>query len=257
MIRTCKALTGHRLAALDGEIGKVHDFYFDDQGWAVRYLVADTGYWLPGRLVLVSPFALKGFDDREQRLNVALTRDQIENSPPITADEPVSRRFERQYYQYYGWPAYWAGPALWGPGPYPLYYAPEEPRDRLDANVPEGTNDYHLRSMREVTGYGIHAMDGDIGHVSDFLLDDADWAVRYLVVATGHWLSGKNVLIAPGWITGVFWDRSAVSVDLTRAAIQDAPPYDDKHELKREYERQLYEHYSRPGYWSQTERRAA
>src|SRR5438874_10099462 len=151
MLRMCKSLKGHRLAALDGEIGKVHDFYFDDRSWPVRYLVADTGYWLPGRLVLISPFALKGFDEREQRLNVTLTKQQIEDSPPITADEPLSRQYERKYYQYYGWPAYWAGPALWGPGPYPLYYAPEERHDVIEPDIKGESGDRHLRSVREVT----------------------------------------------------------------------------------------------------------
>ncbi len=48
---------GHKLAALDGEIGSVKDFYFDDKTWTIRYLVADTEPWLPERLVLLYPHA--------------------------------------------------------------------------------------------------------------------------------------------------------------------------------------------------------
>src|SRR5678815_3470573 len=121
MLKGAEKLTGYRLGAIDGEFGKVKDFYFDDETWTIRYLVADTGGWLPGVQVLVSPFAVKSVDDAEKHINVSLTKAQIENSPSIDTDKPVSRQFELKYYQYFGWPMYWYGPALWGPGPFPVF----------------------------------------------------------------------------------------------------------------------------------------
>jgi uncharacterized protein YrrD len=249
MFRHCNQLNGYRLGATDGEIGKVEDFYFDDQNWTVRYLVADTGYWLPDRLVLISPHALRQADDREKVLHVELTRKQIEDSPPITADQPVSRQYEREYYKYYGWPVYWTGPALWGPGPYPLYYAPLETHHQSDPRDAEDPGDPHLRSVKEITGYHLQAQDGEVGQVTDFVVEEANWAVRYLVADTGTWLPGKKVLIAPPWISSVSWDRSAVLVDLPREAIRNAPDYDSHSALTRAYEIDLFKHYSREGYW--------
>ncbi len=46
MLRKPKDLNGYKLDARDGEIGEVKEFYFDDQSWTVRYLIADTGGWL-------------------------------------------------------------------------------------------------------------------------------------------------------------------------------------------------------------------
>ena len=251
MFRECKNLRGCRLGAVDGEIGKVHDFYFDDRHWTVRYLVADTGYWLPDRLVLISPHALGRVDDREKVLGVNLTRQQIEDSPSITADQPVSRQYEREFYKYYGWPVYWTGPALWGPGPHPLSYAPpvtEPTHVELEAAAEGG--DPHLRSVKEVTGYGIQARDGEIGSVTDLILEEANWAIRYFVIDTGKWLPGKHVLIAPQWIESFSWDRSTVAVDLPRQSIKQAPEYNPDTPLTREYEVSLFKHYSREGYWA-------
>lgn len=248
MLRRCHKLKGYHLGASDGEIGKLEDFYFDDQNWTVRYVVADTGYWLPDRLVLISPHALTAVDDAEKVVRIRLTRNQVEESPPIAAHQPVSRQFERDYYAYYGWPVYWAGPALWGPGPFPLYGAPLE-KPAAEADAIEAATDAHLRSVREVCGYRLHGKDGEVGHVEDLIFEDKNWAVRYLVVATGHWLSGKRVLVAPPWITEVNWERSSVAVDLHRAAVQQAPEYDKDAPITRDYEIELFHHYSREGYW--------
>ena len=74
------------------------DFYFDDQSWAVRYVVADTGSWLSGRQVLLSPHSFGNFHQAGKILTVNLTRKQIESSPVIESHKPVSRQYEEEYY---------------------------------------------------------------------------------------------------------------------------------------------------------------
>src|SRR6185436_7844826 len=104
MLRSIKQLYGNKLGASDGDIGHVKDFYFDDQNWAIRYLIADTGSWLPGRQVLLSPYSVLHIDRGEKTLRVNLTRKQIEESPSIESHKTVSRQYEEVYYRYYGWP---------------------------------------------------------------------------------------------------------------------------------------------------------
>ena len=82
MLRNVTHLKGFAIRATDGEIGTVDQFYFDDESWAIRYLVVNTGGWLSGRLVLVSPIALRQAEWQSKRLDVALTKKQIEDSPP-------------------------------------------------------------------------------------------------------------------------------------------------------------------------------
>jgi hypothetical protein len=220
MLQNIKELYGHKLAASDGDIGHVKDFYFDDQTWVVRYLVADTGSWLSGRLVLLSPHAFGRLDRDGKILSVNLTRKQIENSPSIESHKPVSRQYEIDYYRYYGWPAYWDGGAMWGLGSYPVLLPPSKEEMEAQQQQHHHRDDKHLQSMKAVTGYQVHATDAVIGSVSGFNVDDKSWAIRELVVAAGHWYSGREILISSGKVKRISYEESNVFVNLTKADIQ-------------------------------------
>jgi len=245
MLIKAKALKGYSLKSLDGDIGSASEFLFDDRFWAIRYLVANSESWLSGKKVLISPYSLSGLNDVEQQVSVRLTKKQIEDSPSIDMDEPVSRQYEDSYNGYYGFPNYWGGSYMWGGNPYIV-------RDRSRWGVAASKAmdwDRHLRSTHEVTGYHLLALDGEIGHVDDFIIDDETWAIRYLVVATKNWWPGKKVLISPKWIESVSWDAREVVVGLTRETIKAAPEYTDESVLTRDYETGLHGHYNREGYW--------
>ena len=245
MLYKAKTLNGYKLAGLDGDIGKVKEFYFDDQHWAIRYLVADTGNWLTDRQVLISPHALAAVNKEEQTLAIALSKKQIQDSPPLDSDKPVSRQFEEAFYRYYGWPMYWSGPYMWGVYPYIV-------RDRAKrGEFTQGAKawDPHLRSTHDVSGHHIQAADGEIGHVEDFVIDDETWAIRYLIIDTRDWWPGKKVLISPQWIERVSWGESKMFVNLPREAIKQSPEYTEESLLTRDYETRLHGHYNRQGYW--------
>ncbi|MGA3008093.1 MAG: PRC-barrel domain-containing protein [Opitutaceae bacterium] len=218
MLQNIKELYGNKLAALDGDIGQVKDFYFDDKAWVVRYLVANTGTWLTGRLVLLSPHAFGKLDHYQKTLHVKLLKKQIEDSPAIESHQPVSRQYEIEYYRYYGWPDYWNGGAMWGVGGYPQVTPPS--KDKREAPLPDHRDDKHLRSAQAITDYHIQTTDGPIGHVSGFMVDDRSWAIRELAVETGHWYSGKEILISPGKVERISYEDSTVFVNLTKADLE-------------------------------------
>ena len=267
MLRNTKDLDNFAIRATDGEVGNIKDMYFDDDAWVLRYFVVETGSWLSSRKVLISPVSVQQPDWHGKTLPVSITKSQVSKSPNIDTDQPVSRQNEVQYLGYYGYPYYWGGMGLWGDAMYPYGLAPsyisngpgwaERQREDEAALAAERlrhrNDDPHLRSCEAVKGYRVHAKDGEIGHVSGFLVDEATWAIRYLVVNTSNWWMGHEVLIAPPWISGVSWSDKAVSVDLSRDAVKASPPYDSKALLDREWERNLHEHYGRAGYWSGTE----
>jgi uncharacterized protein YrrD len=244
MLHKAKNLKGYTLQGLDGEIGKVQEFYFDDKHWTIRYLVADTGNWQTGRQVLISPYALVTVKRAEQHIVISLTKKQIADSPSLDSDKPVSQQFEQAYYGYYGWPMYWDGPYAWGPYP----YIDRDWASTKQPARPEKAWDHHLRSTQEVSGYYIHAADGEIGHVSDFVIDDETWAIRYLIIDTRNWWPGKHILISPQWIERVSWPESKVIVNLSRETIRQSPEYTESR-LTRDYEAKLHGHYNRAGYW--------
>jgi len=263
MLRRTSEIKGFTFGARDGEIGRAKDFYFDDESWTVRYLVADTGKWLALRQVLISPHAVRGFRDQDKVIELDLTKTQIENSPSIDQDRPVSRQFEVDYYRYYNYPFYWQGAAMWGPlprpaGSYGQVTGPLQqtwpPSDDRPAGT-EASGDPHLRSTQAVTGYYIQAKDGEIGHVEDFVLNDEDWIIDYLVVDTINWWPGKKVLVSPAWVDSIDWHESKVLVNLEREFIKNAPEYDMSKPISREYETRLLEYYGHESY--RTNRAAA
>lgn len=270
MMRNLKDLENYTIAATDGDIGQIKDFYFEDDSWVVRYLIVESGSWLSSRRVLISPVCVDQPRWSERSLPVSITQEQVKNSPVIDSDQPVTRQNEEQLLGYYGYPAYWGGAGMWGEGLYPYAMVPgyaglgmgmgleradrqERERD-LEAHLRDEqarhrNDDPHLRSCNAVQGYHIHATDGDIGHVAGYLVDDETWAIRYLVIDTSNWWLGHKVLVAPSWINGVHWSDETVSVDMSRAAIRVAPAYDAEMGWGREQELDLYRHYGRAEYW--------
>lgn len=232
MLRSVKELHGYPILASDGEIGKVDEFYFDDEEWRIRYLVVDIGKWLSGQRVLISPAVLGQPNQMTHVLPVTLTQEQVNDSPDIDQDKPVSRQPKIEYWPGLGIPT--------NPGVAGLYAAAQSVADKDEEHKP----DPHLRSTREVIGYHIQARDGQIGHVEDFIVDDETWKIRYLVVNTRNWLPGKKVLVEPRWVDRVSWAGSKVFVALLRASIKDKPGYDLLALAKREAKRHAFDHHA-------------
>ena len=254
MIRSAKDMKKFEIVATDGQIGSVDDFYFDDERWAIRYAVVDTGRWLPGRRVLISPLSISRTEWNDQRLLLSISRDRAKDAPGIDTHKPVSRRQEKGYLDYYGYPHYWAHAGLWGAHAVPMMPTPsalaEQRFDTAEAEREAAeSGDTHLRSVAEVSGYAIRASDGELGHVEDALFDDLSWAIRYLVVDTSNWWFGKHVLVAPEWITDISWAERVVSVNVNRHLLKSAPTYDRAQHVDRQWELEYYRHLLQPGYW--------
>jgi hypothetical protein len=255
MLNSISHLGGSTLIADDGEIGHVRQAFFDDRTWTIRYLVVDAGTWLTGREVLISPYAVRQPLGSESSVHVALTRQQVKESPDVDTHQPVSRQHERQLMRHYAYPDYWDGGGLWAMGamPYPPPLAPERAELQADKALEERelkAGEVHLRSTNAVAGYEIQARDDSIGHVQDFIFDDETWAIRYLVVDTSNWWPlGRKVLIGVNWADGIDWATRKVFVRLTREQVEASPVFEDVGSIHREYEMRLHQNYQRPGYW--------
>lgn len=227
----------------DGQVGTVQELYFDDRNWAVRYLVVRTGGWLLGRDVLIAPVAIERIDDTDMSMRINLTKEQIEHAPSIESTKAISRQFEEAYYKHFRWAPYWQPETtLWGStAPY-LDPSVMNLDESLSSESPEQSL---LRGSTDVTGYRIHAKDGEIGHLEDLVVDDEDWIVRYVEVDTRNWLPGKKVLVQSGRIQQIDWENRSVTMSLTRHAIESAPPYDPSMLITPDYEVQLFKHYGK------------
>ncbi|MEO6000229.1 MAG: PRC-barrel domain-containing protein [Chitinophagaceae bacterium] len=252
MKRTIKNLMGFTMGATDGEIGKVKDFYFDDVTWTIRYLVVETGNWLSNRKVLISPEALLQCDWENETFPVNLTKEQIEKSPSIDTDQPVSRQQEMELYSHYPWTNYW-GSNLWAGSMgttgmmMPMSAVPMEEAVKNNNNARDtvADGDPHLRSAKSVQGYTIHTLDDTIGDVEDFLVDDSSWTIHYMVVDTGNWFPGKKVTISPDLIKEINWETSEVIINASVEQVKNSPEYDVSKQISTEYESVLKNYYGR------------
>jgi sporulation protein YlmC with PRC-barrel domain len=131
---------------------------------------------------------------------------------------------------------------MWG---YPAVEESAVEKERNQMKATEHANDNrHLRSTHEVKGYDIHATDGDIGEVEDFIIDDATWKIDLMLIDTGHWFPGKKVLISPDRIKKIDWETGTVIIDTTIGQVKGSPEYDPKQELTEEYTLMLHNHYN-------------
>jgi hypothetical protein len=156
---------------------------------------------------------------------------------------------------YYGWYPYWdtgfmmdgygyGGGAIAAPPAEDIAAAQRSSRRAENIAAAQRSNDDpHLRSIEAVTGYHIHASDGEIGHVKDFLVEDADWSVHYLVVDTKNWWPGKNVLISPRSTREIDWADKLVHLNVDRERVKESPTYDASTTVDGDYERHFRSHY--------------
>ena len=257
MLRSLARLQGVSLEGTDGDVGTIARFLVDRDQWVVRYIVVKPGNWFSENEVLISPWSILEGTNLSDDIVVSVTRDRVRNAP--TYDSVLfTREHEHALVDYYGHPAYWNGPMLWGTVPAVTAGAmPDFSNLSMDVvEQPPATQaalafeDSHLADSRTLLGTHLQASDGAIGHVDDCLVEPDTWRVRYLVIDTNNWWLGKHVLIAPNWIAGFDWPDRKLHVTVDRAAIKNAPEYDAGDELTREDEVALYRHYGRDAYWS-------
>ena len=248
MLWNASVIKGYAIEASDGDIGTVSDFLFDDASWLVRWLVVDTGNWLSGRKVLLPPSVLGRLYAKDRVFAVKLTKQQIKDSPEIDTDRPVSRQMETSVYDYYGWSPYWGTGFYMGgygymPGALAAPYLGSRRHEDDIADARRSHDDPHLRSVEAVTGYHIHASDGEIGHVDDFLVEDADWSIRYLVVDTKNWWPGKKVLISPRSASEIDWTDKLVNLNVDRQRVKDSPAYDASTTVDQAFDERFLTYY--------------
>jgi hypothetical protein len=235
MLRNLKEIMSYVLVTKDGKLDGCSDFLFDDRDWVVRYVVADTRRWLPGRKVLISPMALERPDWQTRHTPVKLTKAEIEASPDLAHDAPVSKTYEKRWHEHYKYSPYWSGARM---------------GSRLMRNLVErevdADCDEHLRSAVEVSDYHVRAREGQTGYVEDFVVDDETWEIRFIVVSTRRWLHGRNVLVEPASVDVIRWANRMLAVGMTRDELLERPAFDPNMPVNRETETRVYDYRGRP-----------
>lgn len=246
MLQSAKSLLDYVVKAIDGNIGKVNNIYFDDQNWILRYVVIDIGLMFSDRIVLLSTSILKKPLTMEHLFPVSITKQQIWDSPDITTNLPISRVHEIALHDYFGWPYYWDISPFINTEPLPVADIAKENIDIQSKTVEKSDTDNHLQSFLEIKGYRIEAENGMIGHIDDVIIDESEWKISSVVVDTSNWFHGKKVLLPSYSFRSFNWSDRSAQVFQTRAQIQSSPSYDPSFPVNKEMEERLYDYYGRP-----------
>jgi uncharacterized protein YrrD len=227
MLHLARKVFGASVLGTDGDIGTLEDFYFEEDRWTVRYLLVDTGKWFSGKRVLISPMSVRNGWGRTG-IRVGLTKEQVWNSPELKNGDALTRSSETHVLAYYGYPDYWGAASIWGNYDSPVALVAGEPTEATPAPPARGIDPdaRHLRSIKRSTGYHLHARNGEIGHIDDFLIGEESWRIRYLLVDTSNWVGGRSVIVSPDAVEGIDKDRSLLYVAVDREAIKRAPELD-------------------------------
>ena len=252
MLVLARSYQGYTLSASDRKVGKITDLYFDEEKWGVRYLVVHVGWPIFGRDALVSPLAVRAVDADFKRVLVNLDIETIENAPPLSPYQPISRQYEAYYHDYYDWPYYWFGDALWG-----LASTPEQLQlieQSIDQSLVHNDEVHtHLRSIHEIIGYSVMDAQQAIGTIEDVIIESDSWLIRYLVLRSPSWLPSKRHLISRDWVTGIDWSNQEATIELDHSMVEASPEYNPGMLVSRSYENRLYSHYGMETYWKSGE----
>jgi uncharacterized protein YrrD len=226
VLHLARKIRGATIRAVDGDIGTVEDFYFEEDRWTVRYLLVDTGKWMSGKKVLLSPMSVGEWNAEEIR--VSLNKNQVWDSPEFNPQGPFSHDHEKQVLGYYGYPYYWGAAGVWGmfDEPAALLTAPAPPAPDPAKATGIDPESRSLRSTHKSTGYHLRASDGEVGHVDDFLIGDKSWRIRYLLVDTSNWIGGRSVIVSSEALERVDKQHAMLHVGVTRDAIKQSPSFE-------------------------------
>lgn len=235
MLYFTSELKTYNIDAVDGEVGKIKDLYFDDQKWAIRYAVVDTRKWLPGKHVLLSPTSFVNLNNESESLEVEYDKEAVRNSPEIPDEDAISKDVEDTIAGYYGWNRYWTGNMLWGPQDSPLasFQRDDLSEEQTHYNQQlEEQQKYDLRSEDETMDYKVHASNGKLGRVVNMIYDNEYWKVRYLVVESSeNYVEATYFVFDTDAIESVDWYEEDIYIKTTVEAARQNKQYESIEEI--------------------------
>jgi hypothetical protein len=242
MLRSIHATNGYNVRAVNGVIGKVKSFLFDDTIWSIRYLVITipTNDIDGERDTLIAPFSFGFLNSETGELPLSLEKEKVENSPTVDLERPISHQHQIELYKYYKWP------------PFSKYTIPNDiDSPMLMKIIEEKESDFseHLFNTEKIIGYDIEATDGKIGYVHDFIIDDEVWHIRYIAIDMGGRMPGKKVLTFPKVIKEFKQDNNKLLINIVKDTLINSPEYNSKFPIERAYEIKLHQYYGFLRYW--------
>jgi hypothetical protein len=209
MLTSLKSLLGYRLRAVDGHIGKVRDFHFDNGSWALRHMAVSTHVHFPWPVVLIEPKAMGRPDWVDETVPVFHTMQEVREAPRLVKEPPLYREVYDRTVNFSGYIPHWT-PIGGEPGT-DTNFVPQDP--------------IQLRSLTHLLGYRVHAERSLVGHVHDFLADD-DWNICAMVARLELFTGEHYVAVGTEEVAAIEFSDQFIRLSLERSMLENAPEYD-------------------------------
>jgi hypothetical protein len=194
---------------------------------------------------LISPIAINEINDRYKTISIVLKHAKAIGIPKYDPAQPISRDFERRFYSNFGWPVYWGGGGRWGNERMPSALFTAAPIKEVPVTHHERERATWLRTITEIMPFRVFAQDNALGPISDLIINDETWEIRYIVVDARPLCPGRYVLISPHWISVMSMGEKVLTIDIPSDTIRRAPQYNPAYPITRDYEFTLFCHYGR------------
>ena len=235
MLRCLSSILGYKVGVGATSFGHVKDFYFDDRGWTVRYLLIKPLRRYGLDKLLLSPSSLGELKDADKVVPAIVPVEKMLSAPKQEEELTVSRQYEIALSEHYGWPFYWDGKLT---STTPLVTLPDE------VVLPEG--DPNLRSAVEVMGYTVQANDDTVGHIDDFVVSTETWCVESVVVDTRDWLPDRKVTLSHRKVERIDWQSGTIFIPSKTEDVEKLAAFDERAPVNRKVEVRFYDYCGRP-----------
>ncbi len=255
MLLSLRDITGYRMMARDGEIGKVTDFLFDQRDWSIRYIVDKTSA-LFGKQVLIDVSAIKKISWSDQVLELSIDKKQVRESPDIDFKSILKKENEQKLIDHFQGTVNWTSIDKQGTLPLTRGLSLDIYGDKSNSDYarlivqdtefdPEG-----LQSSSMAVNFKISTNNGHLGHAEDFIIDDSNWMIRFMVIDTRGGQNKKKILLRPESIDWISWRKKHVSVNMDKEKIQGCPNFEVSFPLSQEYADLLYNQFECSNFWA-------
>lgn len=177
-----RSLLGSLVEGRNGVLGEMKGFIFDDRDWTIHYLLLETSAWFDRRSVLITTSSVTCRENASGIIHTGLDPEQVKEGPRISGGSPLSRQEEARVRQYYELPRQDRSGALW--------------------------------NTRDMDGFRLWNGEGEIGRVSNLLIDGGSWKISRLVVEPYPGVGELSLLLPPEWIKQVQWQAAQAEVYL-------------------------------------------
>lgn len=267
MLISLKQLTDFELYSVDGKAGRINDTLFDRKDWSLKYIV-DKSSKLLSREIAVSYEAIAEINWQARKVYLRYSQEQIRQSPSVKAKKSLNdppKAFRRQPVQvfHYDW-------VMNREETYNNEFTgtQEEAGSAVISDSGDYTNhsgtggaryvvqdeEYGtpvLQSTDKAIGLKISTKTGDLGVVEDFIVDDSNWLIQFMIIATQKNLRGKRILVAPEAISWINWKQKHITVDLDKEKLAGCPNFNLLFPLVNDSKKMLYEQYECLQFWKE------